>query len=409
MRRFLIALADVIVCTGALQAGVYNTEEPLARQVAPDRQRDFDRLLEDLMGVATEPTDQKPLRALYLQRIAALEERAQRGLINNEERTNLGAYYLRLRRYEEAARIIEAIPFEQRNFLAWSNLGSAYQNSGLWERAESCLEQSLRSWPQIWAGWPWRLLVGFRRIELFQLELVRKRGQEARLGRRGDLTLDAIFPRVRFVGPSGEYEAGALAAEQWNLLPADALGIVKQLVLWFPFDDRLQWLLAELLNARGDVQPALTYLSAIEKRVNLSRELHRHRLVLLEPNQVNAVMLAAGDQVAGLHAQLSLPVIEPWLPPGASAILMSAGWVTAFDQVQKGLAGQTTATTAAPSTGEETAATTAKSDSGLQLTWFSYWPYMLTSFLAGAVMMALLNLQLREIRRRKERARTTTP
>jgi hypothetical protein len=408
MRNLLIALAVVIVCAGAGQAGVYNTEEPLSRQVAPERQRDFDRLLDDFMGVPTEPTERKPLRALYLQRVAALEERVRRGLIDNDERSNLGAYYLRLGRYDDAARVIEVIPFEQRTFLAWSNLASAYQNTRLWERAESCLEQSLRGWPQVWAGWPWHWLIWFRRVEMFQLELVRKRAQEARLGTRGELTLDALFPRVRFVGPSGEYEAGALAAEQWNLLPADALAIVKQLVLWFPFDDRLQWLLAELLNARADTQGALAYLSAIEKRGTSCRELHRHRLALLEPNQVDTVMLAAGDQVAAEQAQLSLPVLGPWLPPGASAVLISAGWVAAFDKVQKGLAGQATPMAPAPSTGDANAkAATPSDDSRLQLTWFSNWPYMIVSFLAGAVITALLNLQLREMRRRKERARTS--
>ena len=68
--------------------------------------------------------------------------------------------------------------------------------------------------------------------------------------------LDALFPRVHFVGPSGQYESGMLAAEQWANMPADALTIVKQLVLWFPHDSRLKWLLAELLNAGNDIDGA---------------------------------------------------------------------------------------------------------------------------------------------------------
>ena len=64
-------------------------------------------------------------------------------------------------------------------------------------------------------------------------------------------SLDNLFPRVRFVGPSGEYEPGLLAADQWTNLPADALTIVSQLVLWYPHDNRLYWLFAELLNTHS--------------------------------------------------------------------------------------------------------------------------------------------------------------
>jgi hypothetical protein len=39
-------------------------------------------------------------------------------------------------------------------------------------------------------------------------------------------------------------------------LPADAIAQVQQLLLWFPEDTRLFWLLGELYNASGDLETA---------------------------------------------------------------------------------------------------------------------------------------------------------
>jgi hypothetical protein len=56
---------------------------------------------------------------------------------------------------------------------------------------------------------------------------------------------------VRFVNDAGVYQPGQLAAAEKAKLPEDAIAIVQQLVLWFPRDARLYWLLAELYAANG--------------------------------------------------------------------------------------------------------------------------------------------------------------
>lgn len=61
---------------------------------------------------------------------------------------------------------------------------------------------------------------------------------------------------VKFVNAAGEYEPGALAPDQAAKLPPDALATVQQLVLWFPYDARLFWLLGELYAAKGEVLAA---------------------------------------------------------------------------------------------------------------------------------------------------------
>jgi len=64
-----------------------------------------------------------------------------------------------------------------------------------------------------------------------------------------------LFP-VRFVSDAGVYEPGTLAAAERAKLPADAVAVVQQLLLWFPSDTRLYWLLAELYAAEGDLDTA---------------------------------------------------------------------------------------------------------------------------------------------------------
>lgn len=65
---------------------------------------------------------------------------------------------------------------------------------------------------------------------------------------------------VRWVNEAGEYEPGALAAAERAKLPADAVAVVQQLLLWFPSDTRLYWLLAELYAADGEFGPARAIL-----------------------------------------------------------------------------------------------------------------------------------------------------
>jgi hypothetical protein len=63
---------------------------------------------------------------------------------------------------------------------------------------------------------------------------------------------------VRFVNDAGQYEPGHLAKPERDKLPPDAIAIVQQLLLWFPSDTRLYWLLAELYAADGKIDEADT-------------------------------------------------------------------------------------------------------------------------------------------------------
>jgi hypothetical protein len=65
---------------------------------------------------------------------------------------------------------------------------------------------------------------------------------------------------VRFVNDAGVYEPGTLAAAERAKLPPDALAVVQQMLLLFPGDTRLYWLLAELYAADDKLDEALKIL-----------------------------------------------------------------------------------------------------------------------------------------------------
>ena len=84
------------------------------------------------------------------------------------------------------------------------------------------------------------------------LKLFRLRMDEARSKPAPESELpDAIFP-VDFT----QVADGALVPAERAKLPPDALAVVQQLVLWFPHDTRLYWLLGEVYAARGEFATA---------------------------------------------------------------------------------------------------------------------------------------------------------
>jgi hypothetical protein len=96
--------------------------------------------------------------------------------------------------------------------------------------------------------------------------LFKLRGAEARGAKVPPETElpDQIWP-VHFVNDAGKYEPGKLAAAEKAKLPGgdfpEAIATVQQLVLWFPFDVRLYWLLGEVYAAKGDFDSALKIMN----------------------------------------------------------------------------------------------------------------------------------------------------
>jgi len=102
------------------------------------------------------------------------------------------------------------------------------------------------------------------------------------------VNVDELFP-VKFIGPSGQYEAGKFAEAEKSKLPADAVAVVQQLLLWAPEDTRLYWLLGELYNARGDLTSAdAIFEECVWSRRYNAEPLREHRLIVKEAIKAQA-------------------------------------------------------------------------------------------------------------------------
>ncbi|MDY3554839.1 tetratricopeptide repeat protein [Gemmata sp. JC717] len=134
------------------------------------------------------------------------------------------------------------------------------------------------------------------------LKLFRLRMEEARSRPTPENELpDAIFP-VNFA----QVADGALVPAERAKLPPDALATVQQLVLWFPHDTRLYWLLAEVYAARGEFAAAERIMNECVSSLAYSNRkvLMAHREAVVKaakekgPTNPEELLPAAGDAPA---------------------------------------------------------------------------------------------------------------
>lgn len=328
MRRALIGfvmLAGWLTAVPAASAGVYTEFDAFSLP-------SLDKLpfwLQELRGVVIDPRKPaKPqtMKAAYQEIVATLEAKQARGDLSTLDRINLGGAYLRMGLFNEANEVLRQA--DQSHFLVLANRASASFGLGEFNQAVDYQRQALKAWPKVWAWWNTNQLKWYRRAEGYYLTFLELRAHES--AQRADgravaiTTVDRIFPKVRFVGPSGRYEAGALADNMRAALPDDALPLVTQLVLWQPLDLRLFWLLGEVLNALGQIKPAYMILDETVRARNGSGipELMQHRRVLRD-------VKAAFDADPALMAQLVANITAL----GSRAMFIPAGIGTAGDVV----------------------------------------------------------------------------
>jgi hypothetical protein len=410
MRGAWIIAAALVVCAAAAvpaRAGVYFTTGTTVREFArpddpnaeelwpsPSQFRQFQQDLADYRAGAVDG----PLHAHYLRRAAELEAKEARGALTLDDRINLGAYYIRLGEFQKAVGLLEAKAKESRHFLLRANLATAYELAGVPERALSYRQLALSSWPAMYPAWDTRQMTFYRRAEQFHLTLLQARQDEARQ-RPGDtrLRLDNLFPRVRFVGPGGEYEAGAIAPAQAAEIPNGATDLVMQLLLWLPFDDRLHWMLGELLNASGDVAGAAAIMRpVIEKPQDPKKwqsdappELREHYRILaaeaVAQEKIRQELLTRNDRY--LNLKLLFALAPRGLGLGAGDLMQEASWVAMAQSLER--------PPPAESPSEPKAAAAAPPSSSWLPSW---WRQAAVSFGAGAVIAWLLGHQIRQAR-----------
>jgi len=249
--RFLVPVAE----NGAAQA------------LRPD---DFRAALAVLMNALDTkvPADREP----FLRRI----ERAKGKKLSPPETAALAADLLRVRRADEAMnalapRLRDRTP----DYFVYTNYAAIRAAAGDWTEAlryhqaalfDSEMPAAVKGLSQGQRDW-WAMLDRDYVPHYYRLRL--KESTERAGKSRSELEhldeTEDVFPLfpvptranpeprpVRFVNEAGNYQPGTLAAAERAKLPSDAIPIVQQLLLWFPGENRLYWLLAELYAAQGD-------------------------------------------------------------------------------------------------------------------------------------------------------------
>ncbi len=402
MRKALVvvvALLASLVLRAPVRAGLYlrNDYRPVLR---PDQAPAYLQELREV-PVPAKAGANRPAREHFLRQVGPLEDQLSKNRLTMTERADLGACYVRLGRIADARKLLEA--GDQGSFRILVNLATAYFVGGDGAepdlgRAVAYQEEALRAWDRTpqpgLAGVPDSALKVARRVEVFSLKLLRSRQKEARLGPAPrSIPLDPLFPTMKF--GKEEYRPGQLPARVMDELPPDALDLVWELCRTTPGDFRLLWLLAELFNASGQIEPAHGLMKSIADRgIGSSFDrLVKHRQVLSR----------------------ATPIIKRWREPDTSLWLMYA-------LAPRGLV--------APGGGgpflQETIAFTplAPPKSYYEGTWqpppppqlpqadaptarFT-WRHVTIGFVSGALVAALVGLQWFEWRRRRQ-ARVPAP
>ena len=403
MRRLFVAavLAVWLLSALSVQAGVYNSQEPQLVAIfdRPDR---YTALLNDLRQiVAVEMTDvpESP-RMQVLKRVAALEEKLADGQISMQERINLSAFYIRLNEPGKAVGLLESVSHRQRDWMLLSNLATANLLTGNLERAESYLMEALEKWPSASSEISTCQLNWLKVVEQHQLRLIRGRLREQKLGGGPATTIDGIFPGLRLVGPSGEYEAGVLANDQWAKLPANYMEILQLLVLWMPHDPRLRWLLAEIENAKGNVGNALSIMEDLsETRGFRNPEFAAHQLVLRHAKAIAERRYKFRQMFFEKRIADGPPILSGLLPPGPSAALDAAATAQAMNAIM-----QAPLPKQDPNFATDIVTTPTDNSSRTTGSWKPEWWHIAVGFVAGVIVALLLSMQLREMRKRKQDA-----
>lgn len=336
--------------------------------------------------------DSAPRKNL-LKELEILEKLDREGRLSSRELVEMTGILLRLGRSTQVRELLEhksISPDDPNRFLLLLHQAVSWRSVDL-SRAINLQEQGLSAWPRVWVGATPDILTWYRRCEQLNLLLWRLRLREMESGNTNWKTVDAIFPGVRFVGPSGEYQAGEIETRSHDKLSPDALFQVLQLWLWYPEDDRLSWLLAEILNANGQVDGNIEIAEKLMKNLgnkglNDRPDLRNHRHVLAAAVDVLRELRRPENRFRTTVFWAMLPPLNPLCGIG-----MGLNWT-----------GPTAAILAESLPPASSSTSQEQSNPVYQLNWKE----IFISFIAGSIFTAFLYLQIREWNRRR-RARVS--
>lgn len=291
----VVAVVGLALAAGAGRASLYSPDDPMAIPVEDGKPialpfEEFKRRLTVLLNAVKEPKPgekDNPDREAILNRIRKTEEPAEPTKskkpkrLTAEETAALATDLLRVGKFDEALNKLSA-KIRPANYWVFTTLGHVHATRGDWTEAlqlqtaarlDAEMPETVKGLTKDERDW-WAKL---DRDYLPHYYQINKQFLESRRGLTSAQLEEAnrtevptpLFPLpdranpqtpVQFVNDSGVYAPGTLAASERAKLPPDALAITQQMVLWFPLDTRLYWLLAELYAADGKLDEAATIL-----------------------------------------------------------------------------------------------------------------------------------------------------
>lgn len=346
---FVGSLASLVLI-GSGRASLYSPEDPrfvipvgMDGKAQPLPLDDFRIALAVLTNAREKKREED--RKAFLERI----ERAKGKKLSAPESAALASDLLRLGRSDEALNSL-APRLRDRNpdYFVFTTLGHIHAAGGNWRdalryhtaaqldsempAAVKGLSKSQRDW---WDKLDREYVPHYYRLRLKETE-ERKNKTHAELEKMNEA--EDVFPLfpvpdranpnpqpVRFVNDAGSYQPGVLAAAERAKLPPDAIAIVQQLVLWYPSDNRLYWLLAELYAAEGDLSASFRlFHSSSWGRAYSSRK------IMMEHRQAaEAAMIAQPRKTHNDDVALSQPAPpeQPAPEPEKQPISMRTIWI----------------------------------------------------------------------------------
>jgi hypothetical protein len=351
--RCSLVLAAVFLTPALSRAGVYNLSgsPDWPSWPLPANPEQFKFLLSELRDShdrfhvdPPRPTLRGSMRESLEKQFAELDARwKKKTLQGTRDRIDLSACLIRMGRNEKAIQVLEDYaademkPDDPLRFLVFANLAMAYMTIAP-NRAIEYQEEALGAWPRLWAEWSPAQLAFYRRCETYFLALLQSRERESTFaGGRWD-NVDPLFPKVKFIAAPGKkefvlaaqevltraaptlgscgiqflatqgiqdrYDAGGIDPRMADEYPPGGHTYILQLALWLPEDDRLIWLLAEALNAEGDIPAAADLMDDLVRNRQMSKfpTLFKHRQIL-----------AQGKEVSQALVNTPLPLAHAWL------------------------------------------------------------------------------------------------
>lgn len=274
------------VAATPVQAGLYH--RPVADEIlqpVASWSRFFDTVIPQLRSFAPpDPLSGASASRLRQSALQRLQEMAQRpeATLSADDYADWSGWLVRLvnvdgqSTLEPARRVLERGRARfPRDYRLAANLATVYQLRGEYDRALALLEESLTLAPpsaQEWERWHLRLLLQRRAQD-----------HDRRIGKlpRDEAVLDDLFA-IRWwetplphspadrqaTSPSDPRSGHTSAAPGPPSLPTQAGEVLQQLLIWFPYDGQLWWLLGEWLAARQEWSSAVqAFQSASALRV----------------------------------------------------------------------------------------------------------------------------------------------